>query len=115
MLYFVIKVLISALLIATISEVARRHSGFAALIASLPLTSLLAFVWMHLDAAPAEQIAELSTQIFWLVLPSLILFLLLPVLLRAGLGFWPSLMLSSSATVGGYFAFLPLLQRFGVQ
>ncbi len=82
--------------------------------ASLPLTSLLAFVWLHLDATPAEQIADLSYQIFWLVLPSLVLFLLLPLLLRAGLGFWLSLSLSAAATVGCYFAFLPLLRRFGV-
>ena len=114
MLYFTLKVLISALLIASISEVARRHSGFAALIAALPLTSLLAFVWMHLDAEPVEHIAELSSQIFWLVLPSLVLFLLLPALLKAGLGFWLSLVLSASATIACYFAFLPLLRRFGV-
>lgn len=114
MLYFALKVLISALLIAGISEVARRHSGVAALLASLPLTSLLAFIWMHVESAPAENIANLSYQIFWLVLPSLVLFLLLPVLLRAGLGFWLSLSLSAAATVGCYFALLPLLRRFGV-
>lgn len=114
MLYFALKVLISALLIATISEIARRHSGFAALVASLPLTSLLAFIWLHLDAAPAEQIANLSYQIFWLVLPSLVLFLLLPVLLRTGLDFWLSLALSAAATIACYFAFLPLLRRLGV-
>lgn len=114
MLYFALKVLISALLIATISEIARRHSGFAALVASLPLTSLLAFIWLHLEATPAAQIADLSYQIFWLVLPSLVLFLLLPVLLRAGLDFWFSLSISAAATIGCYFAFLPLLRRFGV-
>lgn len=114
MLYFVFKVLISALLIAAISEIARRHSGFAALVASLPLTSLLAFVWLHVDATPTAQIADLSTQIFWLVLPSLILFLLFPLLLRAGLNFWVSLGLSIMVTVGCYLAFLPLLRRFGV-
>lgn len=114
MLYFLAKVLISALLIAAISEVARRHSGFAALIASLPLTSLLAFVWLHVEGTPAEHIATLSTQIFWLVIPSLLLFLLLPVLLRSGMEFWPAMGLAATATIVCYFACLPLLRRFGV-
>ncbi len=114
MLYFLAKVLISALLIAAISEVARRHSGFAALIASLPLTSLLAFVWLHVEGTPAEAIATLSTQIFWLVIPSLLLFLLLPWLLRSGMGFWQALCLAAAATICCYFACLPLLRRFGV-
>lgn len=114
MLYFAIRVAVSALLIAIISEIARRHSGFAALVAALPLTSLLAFVWLNLQHTPTEEIAVLSSQIFWLVLPSLVLFLLFPVLLRAGLGFWISLALSMAGTVACYAVLLPLLRRFGV-
>ncbi len=114
MLYYAIKVIISALLIVAISEIAKRSTGFAALVASLPLTSLLAFIWLHMDASPPERIAELSSQIFWLVLPSLLLFLLLPLLLKHGLSFWVSLGLSMAATIGCYIALLPLLRRMGV-
>ncbi len=114
MLYYALKVIISALLIVAISELAKRSSGFAALVASLPLTSLLAFVWLHMEASPPERIADLSSQIFWLVLPSLLLFLLLPFLLKHGLGFWVSLGLSAAATAGCYAALLPLLRRVGV-
>lgn len=113
MFYYVLKVVISALLIVAISEIAKRSTGFAALVASLPLTSLLAFVWLHMEASPPERIAELSSQIFWFVLPSLLLFLLLPFLLRHGLGFWLSLGLSIAATAGSYVALLPLLRRMG--
>ena len=115
MLYYVLKVLVSALLIVAISEIAKRSSGFAALVASLPLTSLLAFVWLHLDGTPASEIGSLSSQIFWLVLPSLVLFLALPLLLRQGLNFWLSLGLASAATVVCYLALLPLLRKLGVQ
>lgn len=114
MIYYVIKVVISALLIVAISEIAKRSSGFAALLASLPLTSLLAFIWLHLEGSPPAQIAELSSQIFWLVIPSLLLFLLLPVLLKMGVNFWLSLSLSILATIGLYISLLPLLRRFGV-
>ncbi len=114
MLYYVIKVIISALLIVAVSEIAKRSTGFAALVASLPLTSLLAFVWLHMETASPDKIADLSSQIFWLVLPSLLLFLLLPLLLKHGLSFWVSLGLSMAATAGCYIALLPLLRRMGV-
>ncbi len=114
MLYYSFKVIISALIIVAISEVAKRSSGFAALIASLPLTSLLAFFWLRAEGSSSAQIAQLSAQIFWLVLPSLVLFLVLPILLRQGVGFWLSLALSVAATVGAYFALLPFLRRMGV-
>jgi hypothetical protein len=114
MLHYALKVIISALLIVAISEIAKRSTGFAALVASLPLTSLLAFVWLYMEKSPPNQIADLSGQIFWLVLPSLLLFLLLPLLLRHGWGFWISMGISISATAGCYIAFLPFLRRMGV-
>ncbi len=115
MLYYIIKIAISAAVIVAVSEIAKRHSGVAALLAALPLISLLAFIWLHLEGATATAIGELSTQIFWLVLPSLVLFIVLPVLLRLGLNFWLSLALACSATVGCYLLMLPLLRKLGIQ
>jgi hypothetical protein len=115
MLYYILKYFVSALIIVLVSEVAKRSSGFAALIASVPLTSLLAIIWLHIDGSGSTQIAELSDQIFWLVLPSLAFFLVLPLLLKHGLGFWPSLGLSVTVTIVCYFVLLPLLRRAGVQ
>ena len=115
MFYYALKVGISALVIVAITETAKRSSGFAALLAALPLISLLAFVWLHIEGAEPLHIADLSSQIFWLVLPSLVLFLLLPLLIRQGMGFWLSLTLSVVATAGCYFALLPLLRKLGVQ
>jgi hypothetical protein len=114
MFYYVVKIAVSAALITAISEIAKRNSGFAALIAALPLTSILAFVWMQWDGAAPEKIAELSVQIFWLVIPSLALFLILPLLLKQGLAFWPSLALAAAATAACYFLLLPALRKFGV-
>lgn len=115
MLYYILKVFVSALIIVLVSEIAKRNSGIAALIAAVPLTSLLAIIWLHIDGSESMQIAGLSEQIFWLVMPSLLFFLVLPLLLKHGFGFWPSLGLSVTATIGCYLALLPLLRRFGVQ
>jgi hypothetical protein len=115
MLYYILKIFVTAFVIVVISEIAKRHSGFAALVASLPLTSFLAMIWMHFDGVESAKIAELSGQIFWLVLPSLLLFLLLPLLLKQGFGFWLSLGLSVTTTITCYMSLLPLLRRLGVQ
>ena len=115
MLYYVFKVVLSACVIVAISEISKRNSGVAALLASLPLTSLLAFVWMRADGATDVQIGALSGQIFWLVLPSLVLFLAFTLLLKQGLNFWFALGLSALATALCYLAMLPVLRRFGVE
>lgn len=114
MLYYALKVFVSAIVIVSIAEIAKRNTGFAALVASLPLTSLLAFIWLRLEGTAPSQIADLSKQIFWLVLPSLLFFLLLPVLLKQGLGFWLSLSLSVAVTIGCYFVFFFILRRIEV-
>lgn len=114
MIYYAIKIFISASLIVLISEIAKRSTGFAALVASLPLTSLLAFVWLGVEGAEPEKIAELSSQIFWLIVPSLVLFPLLAVLLRAGTNLWVSLAVASAATALAYLALLPVLKKFGL-
>jgi hypothetical protein len=112
--YFV-KVLVSALAIVAVTELAKRSSVWAAALASLPLTSLLAFIWLHAESASAERVAALSQSIFWLVLPSLVLFALFPALLRTTLGFWPSLAVSCVATAGAYAAMLWLLPKVGIR
>lgn len=114
MWYYVSKIIISALIIVAVAEIAKRNSGFAALVASLPLTSLLAIIWLRFEGAQIGQIAELSQQIFWLVLPSLVLFMLLPLLLKYGLAFWLSLSVASAATVVCYFFMVLLLRRMGM-
>lgn len=115
MLYYLVKLVVSAALIVAVSEIAKRNSGIAALLAALPLTSLLAFIWMSREGAGAKEIADLSLQIFWLVLPSLPLFLALAWLLRHGWTFWPSLGISAATASGCYLLMLPLLRKFGVQ
>lgn len=113
MLEQAIKVALTAVVVVAVAELARRSTIWAAALASLPLTSVLAFVWMHLDGEPPARIAALAGSILWLVLPSLLLFLVLPALLRAGWSFWPSLALACLVTAGGYAALLRLLARFG--
>lgn len=110
-----IKVLLTSVLVVAVSEAAKRSTVLGALLASLPLTSVLAMIWLYAETRDPQKIAELSIGIFWLVLPSFILFLLLPVLLKKGFAFAPSLIVSALATAGGYYVMLAVLKRFGIE
>jgi len=112
---YALKIGLSALILVAIAEVAKRSTFWAAALASLPLTSLLAFVWLYLDTGDVQKVAALSSGIFWLVLPSLLLFVLLPILLRGGVGFWLSLAVSSAATALAYLGMIKLLAMFGIR
>lgn len=114
MLEAAIKVIITSVLVVAIAEVAKRSSFFAAILASIPLTSVLAMIWLYLDTGDVEKVATLANGIFWLVLPSLALFIALPLLLRAGWPFAPCLLVSSALTVGCYFVMIALLKRFDI-
>jgi hypothetical protein len=114
MLYAVIKALLSGVIIAAVSEIAKRYPAVGALILSLPLISILAFIWLWRDTSDKEGIAALAQSTFWFVLPTLPMFLVLPVLLRSGTGFWPALGLSCLMTALLYAAMVWALGRFGV-
>lgn len=113
MIQTVIKVLLTSVLVVAISEAAKRSVLLASILASLPLTSLLAFVWLYSETGDTEKIAALSTGIFWLVLPSLVLFVALPVLLRANFGFIPALAIAIALTAASYAMMLWLLRVLG--
>ncbi len=111
-----LKILLSALIIFAVSEVAKRNSGLGALLASLPIISLLAMIWLWRDTHDTVQVARLSTGILWLVIPSLVLFALLPpLLLRWHLSFWLALAMACFATVLCYTALVAVLKYFRVQ
>lgn len=114
MLYLALKAALSGVIIAAASETSRRAPALGGLILSLPLVSLLAFVWLWYDAGDKARVAALSQSTFWYVLPTLPLFLVLPALLRHGLGFWPALIAGCALTVVLYLVTVWLLAKFGV-
>jgi len=109
------KISITVAVVIAVAEVGKRSSLWGAALASLPLTSLLAFVWLYVDTGNTETVANLSRDIFWLVLASLPLFLVLPALLRAGVSFWPSLGVACVVMIAAYFGLVWLLGRIGVR
>lgn len=99
MAYFLLKTFVTALIVAGVSELSRRFGLMAALLASLPLTTLLAFIWIYLDSGDTKKIADMSYDVFWLVIPSLSFFLVLPFLLNQNVAFWGALLGACIVTI----------------
>jgi F0F1-type ATP synthase assembly protein I len=102
MLYFILKAAISGLIAAMVSVIARRWPGLGGLVASLPLVSVMGMIWLWRDTSDPQRMAAHATGTFWFVLPSLPMFLLIPALLKRGVGFWPALMAGCVLTMGLY-------------
>ncbi|MNQ92863.1 hypothetical protein D3C85_1083010 [compost metagenome] len=115
MLYFVLKATISGLLIAAVSTLAKRYPGFGALVASLPLVSVLGMIWLWRDRPDAENMATHAGATFWYVLPSLPMFLLIPALLRHGVSFGVALAAGCVLTIILYATMTLVAPRFGLQ
>lgn len=115
MVYLIIKALLSAVIIVAVSEIAKRSPAAGALVASLPLVSILGMIWLWRDTQDPVRMASHVGATFWFVLPSLPMFLLMPVLLRQGIGFWTALLAGCALTVLLYLAMLWIGPRFGLR
>ncbi len=115
MWYLAAKAALSGILIALASEVAKRFPGFGALIASLPLVSVLGMIWLWKARPDAANMAAHVEATFWFVLPSLPMFLLVPALLRHGVNFWLALIAGCALTIALYLAMVAVGPRFGLR
>ena len=115
MLYLAIKAALSGIIIAVVSELAKRSPGVGALVASLPLVSVLGMIWLWRDRPDAANMAAHAEATFWYVLPSLPMFLAIPAMLRSGVPFWVALLLGCALTVLLYLGMMGVAPRFGLK
>lgn len=113
--YYLVKIAVTTILVVVISEVAKRSTLIGAVLASVPLISVLAMIWLYLDTNDVNKVSSLASSVFWLVLPSLALFLTLPQMLKHGLNFYLSLGISVAITVFCYFLMVSALNHYGVK
>jgi len=111
MIYYFLKLLISAGLIVLISEIGKRSSVMGGILASIPLTSFLAFIWMYVDNKDVKPIIDLSKDIFWLVIPSLVFFIVFPYCLKKGINFYVSMFSSTLIMIICYYGMIGLMKK----
>jgi hypothetical protein len=112
---YLVKIVVTTVLVVAISEVSKRSTLVGALLASIPIVSVLAMIWLYNDTRDVAQVAALSRSVFWLVLPSLVLFLLLPAMLARGVNFYLSLVASIGATSVVYLGAISLGRHLGLR
>lgn len=114
MTFLLTKYAITAFVIVLVSEVAKRSDKAGALIASLPLVTVLVMIWLYIEKQGTEKIANHAYYTFWYVLPTLPMFLVMPLLLRRGINFWPALAICVVVTFACFAVTTVLGKRFGV-
>lgn len=112
---FLIKAVISAFLIIAVSELAKRSTPLASILASVPLISVLAMIWLYCGTRDVPKIIDLSWGIFWAVFPSMLFFVALPLLLKGGVKFSVAMILSCLITFFGYSVYLAILNKLGMR
>ena len=112
---FIIKIIVSALVIASVSELAKKFTPIAAILASLPLTSILAMIWLYRDTNDVQKVIDLSQGIFWALLPSLLFFIILPLLLKLHIQFGTAMFISSIVMFLGYIIYEMVLNKLGIK
>ena len=112
---FIIRALLSGMIVAAIALIAKRSPAAGALVASLPLVSILGMLWLWRDTHDTKLMAHHSEATFWYVLPSLPMFLLIPALLRNGVNFWIALAAGCVLTVLLYLVTISIAARFGIR
>lgn len=109
-----VKLLVTALVILFVTKIQLVSDRLSALLIALPLTSLIAMIWMQVGRQTPERIANHAEGTFWFVLPTLPMFLILPWMLRAGWGFWPALGANCLVTIGLFWLTVVALRPFGI-
>ena len=115
MAYYITKLIITSLLIVLISEIGKRSSLVGALLAAIPLVSILAMTWMYIDTESSSSAVEFSRRIVWLIAPSMTLFIVFPILIQKGFGFFISMAVSITLTVIAYYSVIFVLGKFGIK
>lgn len=115
MAYLILKALLSGAIIAAISVIAKKSPGLGALVASLPLVSILGMMWLWRDTRDPVRMAAHAEATFWYVLPSLPMFLLVPALLRRGAPFWGALGAGCALTIALYLGMTWVGPRLGLR
>lgn len=110
----IVKLLLTALIIHFVNKIQLVNDRLSALLIALPLTSLLAMIWMYQGKQTSERLANHAEGTFWFVLPTLPMFLILPWMLRHGWGFWTALAANCAITVALFWVTVIVLRRFGI-
>ena len=113
-MYLIVKTVLSALIIVVVSEIAKKYTLAAAIILSVPLTSLLALIWLFYDTRDIQKVVDLSLNTIVMTIPSIVFFIVLPLMLKLKYNFSFSILVSILSTTLTYIIFIKLIKYFNL-
>ena len=108
------KIGLTALIIFAVVQVSERSTLLAAVLASIPIVSVLAMMWMNHEGQSTEEISLFAKEIVWLLIPSLLMFIVMPLLIDRGWEFYPALGAGLATTIIGYFVMIQIMEKYGL-
>lgn len=108
-MYLIFKTLITALIVVSVSELAKRNTLVAAIVGALPIVSILTFIWVYTETKSTQKVIELSQGTGVFVIPTLVFFFLFPWLLKKEFSFWLAMGMSLIPMAVAYFITLKLV------
>lgn len=111
---FVIKTIISALIIAIVSTLSKKVPTLGAIIISLPITSMLALFWLFSETNDIKKVISFSYSIIWIVIPSIVFFIALTIILKKNVNFYTSMLFSSIIMIVSYYVYIKIVRFFGI-
>lgn len=112
---FLIKVIISALIIAGVAELAKKNTAMAAILIALPTMTILSMIWIYMDTKDLAKISAFSYEILLAVIPTLLFFMLIPLFIKLYNNFILALALSSIIMVIVFLIYAFVLGKFGIK
>ena len=114
MLYFILNIVIILIVIVLVFEISKKNSVFGAVIGSIPIITVLSMIWPYIDIKDIGKIKNFSFNIFWIVIPSLVLFISLPILINNDFNFWFSLAIAIFFPIIFYILTILILSNYGI-
>ncbi len=111
---FILKTVVSALLIAFVSEVSKKSAALGAILISLPITSMIAMTWLFVETNDYSKVLQFSNLIIWVVIPSIIFFIVMSFLLRYNCNFYLAMALSSIVMISCYCLYVKIIRYIGI-
>jgi hypothetical protein len=98
--FFIVKVAVSALIIAGVSELAKRMPSLGGLIAAMPLTTLLVLIWLYAETGDYQLAHTFTRSVLYAIIPTIFFFITALYLFKRGTSFITLLFISFVVFLG---------------
>lgn len=92
--FFIVKIIVSAIVIAVVSEVAKKYTSVGGLIAAMPITTLLTMFWLYFENKNPLLISNFLYAVIQGVFITFLFFIPCIILLKKGFNFYLSVVFS---------------------